>query len=208
MNCLSNVAAIGLAAAALSVSQDASADLIGISFPEGVPLSQSTSASGPRAVTAPFDFTGIGNIVNPSVAAPGSGANAPDFSLHQTIGVVDLTDAVITYEFDTSVHIDAFDLVQHHNGVRTLELLVGDSLGSLVSAGTASVPENTLEYAVNRFDFSTALTGKFIQLRLVEPELAGQGGWALYRTYPVLVPSPGGIGLFAFASVLGYRRRR
>ncbi|CAE7178638.1 unnamed protein product [Symbiodinium necroappetens] len=202
-------AVVGVAFAASTLTPVANAaELVGISFPETVTLSVSTAANGPRSVVAPFDFGGIGNIVNPTVAGPGSIANANDFTLHQTVGVVNVTDVVVTYEFDMPVLIDAFDIVQHHNGVRTLELLVGDSLGSLVSAGQVSVPENALEYAVNRFDFDAMASGRFVQLRLIEPELDGQGGWALYRAYPVLVPSPGVACVFAVGGLATVRRRR
>lgn len=131
-----------LTIAILTVNQGAALaqNLVSISFPQSVVLSVSTSAGGPRSVMAPFDYSGIGNIINPSVAAPGSGASPSDFTLHQTVGVVNIIDVVITYEYDAAVQIDAFDIVQHHNGVKTLELLVGNSLLNMVSMGSISVP--------------------------------------------------------------------
>ncbi len=208
MNRFTAPCAVGFGIAMLAASSVSAANIVNISFPESVLLSGSTTATGPRSVDAPFDYSGIGNIINPSFAAPGSGANAPDFALHQTVGVVNLTDVVVTYEFDTAVVIDAFDVVQHHNGVRTLELFVGDSLGAMVSAGTATVPENTIEYALNVFDFDTALAGRFIQLRVIETDLPGQGGWAMYRAIPTLVPSTGTAGLAMLGLLAGTRRRR
>ncbi len=202
-----SVAATAFSTLGLAQVSDA-ADLIGISFPESVQLSGSTTASGPRSVSAPFDFSGIGNIVNPSVAPPGTGANASDFTLHQTVGVVDLTDVVVTYEYDMPVTVDAFDVVQHHNGVMSFELLVGNSLANLTSAGVVSLPENTVEYELVRFDFDAATEGRFVQLRVIEPELPGQGGWAFYRAYPVLVPAPAGAGLIGLAGIVACGRRR
>ncbi len=189
-------------------STAAAQDLVSISFPQSVTLSQSTTAGGPRSVMAPFDFSGIGNIINPSVAAPGSGGNASDFTLHQTVGVVNITDVVVTYEYDVAVQIDAFDIVQHHNGIKTLELFIGNSLASMTSMGAVSVPANAVEYAVNRFDFDAPMTGRFVQLRLTEPELPGQGGWAMYRAYPVLVPGAGTLGVAGLGLGLIGRRRR
>ena len=183
-------------------------DLVAISFPQTVTLSQSTAAGGPRSVKAPFDYSGIGNIINPSVALPGSGGNANDFTLHQTVGVVNITDVVVTYEYDAAVQVDAFDIVQHHNGVKTLELFIGNSLASMTSMGSVSVPENTIEYAVDRFDFDAPMTGRVVQLRLTEPELAGQGGWAMYRAFPVLVPGVGTLSLAGLGLGLISRRRR
>ncbi len=199
----------GIAVLLVTASSAAYADdLVSISFPQSVTLSQSTAAAGPRSVMAPFDYSGIGNIINPSVAAPGSGANASDFTLHQTVGVVDITDVVVTYEYDTAVQIDAFDIVQHHNGVKTLELFIGNSLASMTSMGSVSVPANAIEFAVNRFDFDAPMTGRFVQLRLIEPELPGQGGWAMYRAYPVLVPGAGTFGVAGLGLGLIGRRRR
>lgn len=186
-----------------SVSSATAAELVSISFPETVPLSQSTTQFGPRTVSSPFDFSGIGNIINPNFANPGTGSNASDFTLHQTVGTVDLSNVVVTYEFNTAVIIDAFDVIQHHNGVRTFEVLVGNSLDNMISIGSDSMAENTVEYAQHRFDYDTALAGRFVQLRVTEPELSGQGGWAYYRAFPVYdIPAPGvlaalGLGLTA-----------
>ncbi|USN99869.1 MAG: hypothetical protein H6810_04180 [Phycisphaeraceae bacterium] len=181
-----------------------------ISFPDSVNLSTCTTLVGPRSVTAPFDYSGIGNIINPSVAPPGSSINPADFTLHQTIGTVNLNNVVVTYEFDAAVLIDAFDVVQHHNGVRTFEVLVGDSLDSMTSIGTTSMPENETEYLLYRFEYDTSLAGKLVQLRVAEPELPGQGGWAFYRAHPIYsdVPAPSALGLTPACLLLVSRRRR
>jgi hypothetical protein len=198
-----------LLAGVASVSLCAHAsELVSISFPDTVVLSQSTTQVGPRTVTSPFDYSGIGNIINPSVASPGSGSNANDFVLHQTINTVDITDVIVTFEFDASIEVSAFDLVQHHNGARTMELLAGDDLSAMTSAGLASVDENTIEYAVNRFEFGSTVSGKFVQVRLIEPELPGQGGWAFYRLYLDVIPAPSGAFVFALATAAVTRRRR
>jgi len=184
------------------------ADLVSISFPESVALSQSTTLDGPRSVDAPFDYSGIGNIINPDFAAPGSGSNPNDFALHQTVGTVDLTDVVVTFEYDEEVLVESFEVIQHHNGVRSFEVLVGNSLDMMTSIGTASMPENTTEYASFLFEYDTMLTGKFVQLRVVEPELADQGGWAFYRAIPNVIPTPGTTMMLGFGLAAAARRRR
>lgn len=186
----------------------ASAGLVSISFPDEVFLNQSTTADGPRTVNAPFDFSGIGNIINPSVAPEGSGSNPSDFVLHQTVNQVDLADVVVTFEYDAPVLIDAFDVVQHHNGVRTFEVLVGNDLGSMVSIGTSTEDGDFFEYERRRFEFDTMTSGKFVQLRVTAPELTGQGGWAFYRANPVLVPAPGVACVLGFGLAAASRRRR
>ncbi|MEM1186627.1 MAG: hypothetical protein AAGI53_16680 [Planctomycetota bacterium] len=193
---------------AVSMAAVAAPELVSISFPESVPLSQSTTASGPRTVTAPLDFRGIGNIVNPTVRAPGSGSLPSDFVLHQTVGTVDLTDVVVTFEYNRRVLIDYFDIVQHGNGVQTFELLVGDSLDAMTSVGQATNPDNAVEFFVSRFDFDSQISGRFIQLRVIDPELAGQGGWAFYRAYAAFVPAPGVGAALAGGLLVASRRRR
>ena len=204
------------------------AAIIGIS----VPVDSSDEISHPRSDNvwsvsvppAPFDInTGIGFLINPIVATPGSESDPNDFTLHDHVfssaNTPDPARAVVTFQFDTPTIVKAVEIIQHTNGISKVEGLAGDALNSLVSLGSIFGPSGDIigaevfsEWTSQVFDFgNTTSGGTFFQLGV--RKISNPLGWATYRIFPLdengnrlapaAVPLPAAIWLLGSALGLG-----
>lgn len=176
------------------------AAIVGVS----VPVNSSDATSHPLSDNVwtisvppvPFDVaTGIGFLINPTFAAPGSSHNPSDFTLHdhQFLGanVPDPSRAVVTFKFDTPTIVKGLEIIQHHNGISQVEGFAGNDPNNLTSLGSIFGPNGDVtgfnvftEYSSQLFDFgNTTSSGTYFQL--VVRKTPHPNGWATYRILPL-----------------------
>jgi hypothetical protein len=169
------------------VGFNAQAGIIGVSIPVGSsdtnshPLNEGVwSVSGAPPNTA----SGIGWLVAPY--------GIELFSMHDHYyvdpNVPDPARAVVTYLFDAPTVVGGVTIVEHSNGVNSIEGFYGNALGSMTSLGTVSPgtagPGPYFDGLSNTFSFgNTALSGSYFQF--VIRGTYNAGGYALFRAYPL-----------------------
>ncbi|MBN1435510.1 MAG: hypothetical protein JW936_00420 [Sedimentisphaerales bacterium] len=160
----------------------------------------------------PLDVaTGIGWLVNDAPAVSQS------YTLHDHVYaasyVPDPARAVVTYRFDQATVVDQIQMIQHINGIWKIEGYVGNSVGSLASIGTATVPQVTSELQASTFDFDNTVAGTYFRFVITGTDISN--GYACYRAYPAdsmgqrfaPIPEPLSLSLLAFGALTLLRRR-
>jgi len=216
------IAGVVLVILALSCLPAQAAVITGISIPVGS-MDQTCHPldDGVWSVTAPpyplnID-TGIGRIINPT--------SGWKFSLHDHVysspHVPNPARAVVTYEFNQPAVVDQVEIIQHANGITSIEGFVGDAPGSLVSIGSIFGPDGDVtgwhyfgEHQSYVFDFNNALPGRYFQI--VIRKTAVPDGYASYQVYPrdangaafEPIPEPASLAVMLGGIHLLLKRRR
>ena len=219
--------AMAFAAVLTTISVAAHAAIVEIS----IPVNSSDAISHPltnnvwtiSVPPAPFDVaTGIGFLINPTFAAPGSSANPNDFTLHDhqylSANVPDPSRAVVTFKFDTPTIVKGIEIIQHQNGISQVEGFAGDDPNNLTSLGSIFGPNGDVtgfgvftEFSSQVFDFGNTTSGG-TYFQMVVRKTSNPSGWASYRIFPIAtstVPVPAAFWLLGSAlGGLGMMRRR
>jgi hypothetical protein len=188
-----------------------------VSMPVGSQVSGSSAANtGIWSASYPIDTSqGVGFILNPDPFAYGS------FAMHGGLS----SDDMVTYKFNTSTVVDQLELVQHANGITSMEIFVGNDLQQLVSIGNFFGPRGDLTgYAAftdgenNVFEFNNTTPGLYFRFKVTK--INYDQGFANYRAYPrdasgnrfstTAVPEPSTYGIVALGMVglFAWRNRK
>ena len=226
--------AMTIAAVLTTIPVAAHATIVAIS----IPVNSSDGTSHPLSDNvwtvsvppAPFDVaTGIGFLINPTFAVPGSPINPNDITLHDhhylSDNVPDPTRAVVTFKFNTPTIVKGIEIIQHQNGISQLEGFAGNDPNNLTSLGSIFGPDGDVtgfsvftEFSSQVFDFgNTTSSGTYFQLMV--RKTPHPSGWASYRIFPLdvngvriapaIVPVPAAFLLLGSAlGGLGMMRRR
>lgn len=168
--------------------------LVGLSIPVGsMDATCKPKDSGVWSVAGsppPYD-QGIGWLVNPN--PPGFNEYVLHDHGYTSPNIPDPSRAIVTYEYDQPVQVRCIDVIQHTNGISKIEVLIGDDLQSMTSAGEAFGPKGDVvgnlkfaEFEPYRFEFTPGPSGRYVQVIVRKTSL--HNGWASYRMFPRTVP--------------------
>lgn len=138
-------------------------------------------------------ISGIGRILNTSVPGLASDVGPNRFgTLHShkyAEAHVPVSNAVVTYTFDTPTAVDQMEIVQHENGITRIEGFVGNDLASMTSIGNIFGPLGDVRGSrlfqdgdTHVFHFTNTTPGTIFQFRITHTSL--DNGYALFRAYP------------------------